>query len=144
MKRIALVVASPIVLVACTAPPTLAPTASSSVPSQPPGTVSCQPYSYTPAPIPFSFDPGPVTAAVAETTAVNLFRSCQQPTTITDLTSTTTDTVGLKDGPNAGQAVWLVQVDATVAEPSPGAIYRSHFLIEVNQATGIPMVRAYG
>jgi uncharacterized protein Veg len=31
-----------------------------------------------------------------------------------------------------------------VTEPSHGATYRSHFIIEVNQATGIPTVVAYG
>jgi hypothetical protein len=120
-------------LLGCTSTPTASPAA-----------ISCQPYGYTPAPIAFSFPVGPVTAAVAEETAVALFRSCQGPSSITALTSSSKASAGMKVGPNAGQAVWLVQLDATITEPSPGSSYQSHFLIEVNQATGVPTVIGYG
>ncbi len=115
-----------------------------SAPSPTPAAISCQPYGRTPAPIAFSYAPGPVTSAVAEQTAVALFRSCFVGATLTDLTSSSTSTTGMRDGPNQGQVVWLVQVDATVNEPSPGQPYQSHFLIEVNQTTGVPTVVAYG
>jgi hypothetical protein len=46
-------------------------------------------------------------------------------------------------GPNAGEAVWLVQVDATITEPG-GTSYESHLVIEVNQATGVPTVIGIG
>jgi hypothetical protein len=106
--------------------------------------ISCQPYGYTSAPIAFSFPPGPVASSVAEQTAVALFRSCHEPSSITALTSSNKASTGIKVGPNAEQAVWLVQVDATITEPSPGSSYQSHFLIEVNQTTGVPTVVAYG
>ena len=111
-----------------------------------PTDISCQPYGYSPAPITFSFAPGPVTASVAEQTAVALFESCSASdaaTTITDLTSTVGAAAGAP-GPNAGQDVWLVKVDATVADSFSGATYPSHFLIEVNQGTGIPTIVGYG
>jgi hypothetical protein len=41
----------------------------------------------------------------------------------------------VKLGPNAGQAVWLIQVDATV---TAAVSIRVAYLIEVNQATGVP------
>ena len=114
-------------------------------PSATPIAISCQPYGYTPAPIAFSFAPGPVTSSAAEQTAVALFRSCELPgTTFTDLTSSSKATTGMRGGPNDGQAVWLVEVDATVTEPMPNATYYSHFLFEVNQATGIPTVVGNG
>lgn len=117
----------------------------SSTPSQTPVAISCQPYGYTPAPIAFSFAPGPVTSSAAEQTAVDLFRSCELPgSTFTNLTSSSTATTGTPQGPNEGQAVWLVQVDATVTEPLPNSTFQSHFLIEVNQANGVPTVVAYG
>jgi hypothetical protein len=106
------------------------------------GVISCQPYGYTPAPIAFSFPPGPVTASAAEETAVALFHACEA-SPITGLTSSSSATTGIKVGPNHGQAVWLVRVDATITESS-GTSYQSHFLIEVNQATGLPTVTAYG
>jgi hypothetical protein len=106
--------------------------------------ISCQPYGYTPAPIAFSFPPGPVASSVAEQTAVALFRSCHEPSSITALTSSSKAKTGIKVGPNAGQAVWLVQVDATITDASPGSSYQSHFLIEVNQTTGVPTVVGYG
>ena len=107
--------------------------------------ISCQPAGYTPAPISLSFAPGPVTSVVAQQTAVALFRACMLPTTtITELTSDSVAATGSPRSPNAGQPVWRVQVDATVSEPSQGAVYRSHFWIEVLQATGAPTVIAYG
>ena len=107
--------------------------------------ISCQPFGYTPAPIAFSFAPGPVTAQVAEETSVALFRACELPgAAITGLTSSSTASTGVRGGPNEGQPVWLVRVDATVAEPSSGASYESHFLIEVNQATGAPTIQGQG
>lgn len=114
-------------------------------PSPPPGVISCQPFGYTPAPIPFSFAPGRVTASAAEQTAVALFRACLLPTaTISDLTSSSVAATGSPHGPNAGQAVWRVQVDATITDASTGEGHQSHFVIEVNEATGVPTVVAYG
>lgn len=109
-----------------------------------PGVVSCQPYGYSPAPIAFTFAPGPVTSSSAEQTAVALFRSCgasAPASTISDLRSSVSSATG-GPGPNAGQPVWLVQIDATSTDP--GASYGSHYLVEVNQATGVPTLIAYG
>ena len=108
------------------------------------GAISCQPYGYTPAPVAFSFPPGPVTSAAAEQTAVALIRTCQDDgATILDLTSSPESATGQPSGPNGGQPVWRVRVDATIRDPS-GAGYQSHWWIEVNQATGIPTLVAYG
>jgi hypothetical protein len=109
------------------------------------GPTSCQPLGYSPAPVPFSFPPGPVSSATAEQTAVALFRACELPN-VTELTSNAVAATGTSGGPNAGRPVWRVQVDATVtpSDQSPGEGYRSHFLIEVNQATGVPTLIAYG
>jgi len=105
---------------------------------------SCQPLGHSPSPIAFTFVPGPVSAAVAENISAALYRACQDPNkTIKDLTSTSHEGSGSPSGPNAGQPVWLVQVDAQVVESS-GASYGSHFLIEVNQATGAPTVISNG
>jgi hypothetical protein len=91
----------------------------------------------------FSFAPGPMTSTAAERTAVALFRACAEPSaTITNLTSTSNQATGQAAGPNAGQAVWRVKVDATISVPA--ATYTSHFIIEVNQVTGKPTVVAYG
>jgi hypothetical protein len=110
-----------------------------------PGTASCQPFGYPPAQVPFPVEPGPVTSEAAEERAVALFRACAQPgSVIAELTSGSEAASGITAGPNDGQSVWRVQVDAMVTEPSHGATYRSHFIIEVNQATGIPTVVAYG
>jgi hypothetical protein len=109
------------------------------------GPRSCQPFGYTPAPIAFSFEPGPVSSSAAEDAAVALFRGCQVPgAEITGLISSSADGTGSPSGPNAGQAVWRVQVDATVSEGSPNSTHRSHFLIEVNQASGMPTIIGYG
>jgi len=107
-------------------------------PSQVP--VSCQPIDSSPRPIAFSFAPGNVTSSMAEQSAAALFRACHQPSSVTDLTSSSKPTTGVKLGPNAGQAVWLIQVDATVAPPSGGAALRVGYLIEVNQTTGVPII----
>jgi hypothetical protein len=85
-----------------------------------------------------------VTASVAEQTAIALFRTCERPKTVSDLTSSSKAATGMQLGPSVGRAVWLVQVDATVVEASPGASYQAHFLIEVNQATGIPTIVGQG
>jgi hypothetical protein len=107
--------------------------------------ISCQPYGYTPAPVTFSFPPGPLTSAAAEQTAVAFFRACGDPaSTITEVTSTSDQAAGQLGGPNAGEAVWRVKVDATISAPAPGAVYISHWIIEVNQTTGKPTVVAYG
>jgi hypothetical protein len=111
--------------------------------------VSCQPYGYNPVPIAFSFAAGLATAASAEQTAVALIRSCAATPdassitiTITDLTSNVRDGTGEPGGPSAGQAVWLVQIDTT--EAVKGVPYQAHYLVEVNQATGVPTLVAYG
>lgn len=114
-----------------------------------PTQVSCQPYAYTPAPIAFSFAPGQVTAASAEQTAVSLIRACAATPdsssitiTITNLTSNVKNGTGEPTGPNAGQAVWVVQIDTT--EAVKGGTYEAHYWVEVNQATGVPTLVAYG
>lgn len=113
--------------------------------SRSPTALSCQPYGSTPAPVAVSIGLGPVTAALAEETGVALFRACQLPSSvISDLTSGSRAATGMARGPNDGLAVWLVQVDATITEPSPGGRYQSHFLIEVNQATGMPTIVGQG
>ena len=105
--------------------------------------ISCQPYGYTPAPIPFSFAPGPVTAAAAEQTALAMVRSCMQPYSISATAQTKTAT-GQKGDPNEGQAVWLVTIDGFVSYGSPSPLTPAHWMIEVNQATGVPTLVAYG
>jgi hypothetical protein len=50
----------------------------------------------------------------------------------------------MRGGPNADEPVWLVTVDATVTEESPGTNEPSHVLIEVNQATGVPTIVGSG
>jgi hypothetical protein len=111
--------------------------------------ISCQPYGYGPVPIFLTFVPGPVTADSAEQTAVSLIRSCAATpdsssitTTIADLTSTVQADTGAPFGPNSGQAVWLVEIQ-TMGTVN-GDSYRAHYLVEVNQATGVPTLMAYG
>ncbi len=125
----------------------LAGCASPSTPG--PAQVSCQPYGDSPVPITFDFAHGAATAASAEETAVALIRSCAATPdassltiTITDLTSSVTGSTGEPTGPNAGQAVWLVQIDTT--ETVAGGTYQAHYLVEVNQGTGVPTLVAYG
>jgi len=123
------------VLLSCANPPSPKPMESGPV------AISCQPYGYNPAPIAFSFRAGPVTGAEAEETAVALFRACELPT-ITNLTSSSRAGTG-RGSPNDGQAVWWVEVGATIAVPSSEG-YQAHWLVEVNQATGFPTLIAYG
>lgn len=120
-------------LLSCTSPAPSAPVA-----------ISCQLYGSSPVPAAYSVLPAPATAAAAEQTAIALFRSCQRPKTVSNLSSSTKATTGMQRGPNAGRAVWLVQVDGTITEASPGARYQSHFLIEVSQATGVPTIVGQG
>jgi len=114
-----------------------------------PAQVSCQPYGYSPAPIAFSYPAGPTTAASAEQTAVAMIRSCAATpdessitVAITDLTSIVSSGTGERAGPNAGQAVWLVQIDTT--EDAGGSPYPAHYWVEVNKSTGVPTLVAYG
>ena len=108
-----------------------------------PTAISCQPYGYTPAPVDLSIARGPVTAAQAEETALALFRACSDPQSAIERVDVAAEPgTGVRVGPNAGQAVWLVRVDATVA--AGGSSYGSHVLIEVNQATGVPTVVGQG
>ena len=119
--------------------------ACSSPASNAPLGVSCQPVGASAAPIQLPFGPGPVTSATAEQTAVALFRACAHGSAlITNLTSGSVSATGMTIGPNAGDPVWLVQVDATITEPAPGSAYQSHVLIEVNQATGRPTIVGQG
>jgi hypothetical protein len=86
-----------------------------------------------------------VSQAAAEEIGAALFRACHLPSdTVSELVTSSESTTGTPRGPNAGQGVWLVEVDAQISEPSPGAAYASHFLIEVNQATGIPTIVGLG
>ena len=113
-------------------------------PGPPAGMTSCQPFGYTPAPIAFSFTSGAVDASAAESTAVTLYRACHgSGGRVDDITASTGAAVGSPGGPNAGQQVWRVQVSGAVTDPS-GARYMSHYLVEVNQSTGVPTLMAYG
>ena len=104
----------------------------------PPGTVSCQPDGYTPAPVLFSFAAGPVTSAAAESTAEAMVRRCMAGgPAITGLTTKSTSEQGVRTGPNEGQTVWLVRVDTT-------GVCSCHYLIEVNQLTGVPTMIGLG
>ncbi len=121
--------------------------ASTSTPG--PAHVSCQPYGDSPVPITFDFPRGATTAASAEQTAISLIRSCAATPdassltiTITDLTSNATSSTGDPNRPNAGQTVWLVQIDTT--ETVAGGTYQAHYLVDVNQGTGVPTLIAYG
>lgn len=81
--------------------------------------------------------------ATAEQIAVDLFRSCEQGATITELIAS--ETQGPGHGPNAGRRVWYVRVSARIAPPTnPGQVYDAHFVIEVDPATGIPTVTGQG
>lgn len=105
--------------------------------------ISCQPYGYTAAPIAFSFPRDRLTSAVAEQTAVALYRGCSSSSeTIMKLTANTEAGIGTPGGPNAGQPVWAVKIEATVAVR--GGSYLSAYWVEVNQTTGVPTVIAYG
>ena len=62
---------------------------------------------------------------------------------ISNLTTKASLTAGTQPGPNAGHTVWLVQVDGDISQP-PGATYTSHFLIEVDPASGAATVVGQG
>jgi hypothetical protein len=111
-----------------------------------PAQVSCLPDGYSPAPITFSFAPGPATAASAEQTAIALIRSCHatlDSSSITNLTSNVEEGTGRRKGPNSGQAVWLVEIDMT-RTLNGGATGHQYYWVEVNQSTGVPTLVAYG
>lgn len=132
MRRLLLLV--PLVgLLSCMSPASPTPVA-----------ISCQPSGASPAPAAFSVIPAPATAAAAEQTAIAMVRACELPKTVTDLSSSSKPATGVQQGPNGGQAIWLVQVDVTVVEASPGATYQAHFLVEVNQASGVPTIVGQG
>ena len=110
-----------------------------------PTDISCQPYAQPRADhLLLRAGSGDGVGATADGRgAVESCSASDAATTITDLTSTVGAAAGAP-GPNAGQDVWLVKVDATVADSVSGATYPSHFLIEVNQGTGIPAIVGYG
>jgi hypothetical protein len=108
------------------------------------GTVSCQPVGYSPAPIPLSFAAGPVSSSAAEATATYYVQQCAAPMVIAKVTATSKAAVGLPSGPNAGQTVWLVQVDGMEGDGSSGGTYAVHFLIEVNESSGAPTLIGLG
>lgn len=110
-----------------------------------PGQVSCQPVGMDPAPVAFVFLPGPATAASAEQTAVRMIRVCElsrwkDAIDVSSLTSTVEAGTGELPGPNKGSDVWLVQVDAKAMD----GVVESHYLIEVNKATGVPTLIGVG
>jgi hypothetical protein len=79
----------------------------------------------------------PVTSEVAGELAIEIVRFLEAPdATITALTSRCEAATGEQDNANAGQAVWSVQIRATVTEPRPPWTRDSQFTIEINQATG--------
>jgi hypothetical protein len=109
--------------------------------------ISCQPYGYAPVPVSFSFTLGPVSSMAAEQTALALFRACSAPAAsgeptaaITDIRASSQAAVGEPSGPNAGQRVWLVQIDVTLRD-NPAQV---HSWTEVNQASGVPTIVALG
>jgi hypothetical protein len=111
--------------------------------------ISCQPYGWSPAPVPVAFAVGPVDSNQAEQRAVALFNACsvrssgEPVATIRSVTSTVEPRLGSLGGPNAGQDVWVVQIDATVTEATGGS-YQTHVYIEVNTTTGVPTVVGIG
>lgn len=79
--------------------------------------------------------------------AVALFRACAAHTTngeptapITNISTNVEAATGQPSGPNAGQPVWLVQIDVTLKD-NPA---QTHSWTEVNQATGVPTIVALG
>ena len=112
------------------------------------GQVSCQPVGVSPAPMAFSFPPGPATAASAQQTAVALVRGCAStpgnggPGGVdgNSLTSTVEAGTGELPGPNSGRDVWLVRIDAKAND----GIGESHYLVEVNKDTGVPTLVGIG
>ena len=107
--------------------------------------VSCQPYGYPPDNITFSYVPRPTTSAGAEATALALSHACDRSSgTTSNVRPTTTNATGVPGGPNAGQAVWHVDVVFYFVPPSASTGLDEHIVVEVNQATGVPTVIAYG
>lgn len=139
------------VLAGCAGPQDATPTTSSDPGAPaPPAKVSCQPFGYEPVLITFAYPTGLTTAPGAEQTAVGMLRACASTpdesgvsVTITDLTSSVKAGMGGPNSPNAGQSVWEVQID-TMESVNGGAAYAAHYWIEVNQASGIPTLVAYG
>ena len=114
------------------------------------GRVSCQPFGYEPVLITFAYPAGPATAEVGGQTAVGMLRACASTpdesgvsATITKLTSSVSAGTGGPQSPNAGQSVWVVEID-TLESIRGGDAYPAHYWIEVNQATGVPTLIAYG
>lgn len=103
--------------------------------------ISCQPSAFSPAPVAFSFAPGPVTSSVAEQTAVALLGTCEASggKAISDVKKSSAEATGRRTGPNDGQSVWLVHIDATVNETA-GGFYHLYWLVEVNESSGVPTV----
>lgn len=135
----------------CAGPQNSTPTTGSSpgVPAAP-AKVSCQPFGYEPVLITFAYPIGPTTEKGAEQTAVGMLRACAATpdesgisVTIRDLTSGVKAATGGPKSPNAGQPVWEVKID-TMESIKGGAAHSAHYWIEVNQATGIPTMIAYG
>jgi hypothetical protein len=58
------------------------------------------------------------------------------------MASSVRDGIGEPRGPNAGRPVWAVQVDTTETVRDPS--WQAHYWIEVNKATGVPTLTAYG
>jgi len=139
------------VLAGCAGRQNATPTTSSD-PGAPavPAKVSCQPFGYEPVLVTFAYPTGPATAEVGGQTAVGMLRACASTpdasgvsVTITHLTSSVNAGTGGPKSPNAGQSVWEVKID-TMESVRGGDPYPAHYWIEVNQATGIPTLIAYG
>ena len=103
--------------------------------------ISCQPAAFSPVPVAFSFAPGPVTSTAAEQTAVALLDTCEATggKAVSDVKTSSIEAVGTPTGPNDGEDVWLVHIDATVNE-TPVRFYHLYWLVEVNKASDIPTV----
>jgi hypothetical protein len=82
--------------------------------------------------------------AAAIQVATHVFQTAQPiGATISNLTAKASLEPGAANGANAGRTVWVVQVDGDISQP-PGATYTSHFLIEVDPATGAATVVGQG
>ena len=111
--------------------------------------VSCQPFGSPDVPITVTFASGPVTAEVAQATAIAMLRSCAATpdengvtVTIAELSSSVKAGVGGRMSPNAGQPVWVVDLDTT--EGVKADQWHAYYSIEVNMATGLPTLMAIG
>lgn len=140
-----------LVLAGCAGPQIAAPATSpnSGAPATP-ANVSCQPFGYEPVLVTFAYPTGPTTSEVGEQTAVGMLRACASTpdasgvsVTITSLTSSVSGGTGGPKSPNAGEPVWEVKID-TMESVKGGDPYPAHYWIEVNQATGVPTLIAYG